>query len=816
MSDKLICNCELCVKDQWSGHEDPEGLECHVQLEGQLEELLVKNFESIFKDAMSKVVCFNGQSAEEASRFFQKDGCFHGVKDALSKIVHKTLLLLARNTANLNDVGEQVIDFKDLERSVLEEMISALKDAHPMVREGDATCYLPTNDMNTALTTHQLQSFSIASSGENEIDFPPPAGSCQRSIENLAQLADECAGVSSDSSNLHSAPLPVLEHEFLFSRCGFMGCVCPGSEFPFSQNKVQEPNLPTGAKVDNQNHEQFPTSFTPCSVALATGIAELPASQFSDYNTEGVALCIGLPFSKVATPFLPSKVSAKNAHCALISRVRGRLLETPSERSATVQTGISMLQGSLQNETAFLSLRSGSELDCNKDCNQESQTRSSLWKNQLDSDCLQNENHMQNAIKNCSSVTCPKNLHCRNAGCIDEGSLIAAGRELSLTLASGIEMPKNQFLDQISDEHNQVADEVGSNNLYCLEEHSVSLDRKGHLLEDLQQRIRELEVEVQEQTQWAQEKVLQAASKLSKDYSELRALRMEREEASCLKKEIQVLEESSKKKASELEVALRKTIGQAECRSAAMRRLELENAEMRAEMEAAKLNAAESEASNNVVMKREKKASKKEKIWERQRAKLHEELAREKRKVSDLQSQLLQIKEQKHQAEVRLRQEVKVRESIMNLAVSETKAKEQIEATIKRKEASLRQKAEADELKHQDDIRRLEHEISHLSAAKIVPLYHLPTDIDSGTSPLNNSLALEESADRQSPSTEDILRERDCVMCMSEDRSIVFLPCAHQIICVKCNVLHERQSMKDCPSCRTPIQQRIKVYGVNI
>ncbi|KAJ0547264.1 putative transcription factor C2H2 family [Helianthus annuus] len=48
-------------------------------------------------------------------------------------------------------------------------------------------------------------------------------------------------------------------------------------------------------------------------------------------------------------------------------------------------------------------------------------------------------------------------------------------------------------------------------------------------------------------------------------------------------------------------------------------------------------------------------------------------------------------------------------------------------------------------------------------------------------------------------------------MCLSEEMSVVFLPCAHQVVCTKCNELHEKQGMKDCPSCRGPIQQRVSV-----
>lgn len=58
---------------------------------------------------------------------------------------------------------------------------------------------------------------------------------------------------------------------------------------------------------------------------------------------------------------------------------------------------------------------------------------------------------------------------------------------------------------------------------------------------------------------------------------------------------------------------------------------------------------------------------------------------------------------------------------------------------------------------------------------------------------------------------DDVQRERECVMCLSEEMAVVFLPCAHQVVCVSCNQMHESQGMKDCPSCRSVIQRRILV-----
>ncbi|XP_031127766.1 putative E3 ubiquitin-protein ligase RF4 [Ipomoea triloba] len=59
-----------------------------------------------------------------------------------------------------------------------------------------------------------------------------------------------------------------------------------------------------------------------------------------------------------------------------------------------------------------------------------------------------------------------------------------------------------------------------------------------------------------------------------------------------------------------------------------------------------------------------------------------------------------------------------------------------------------------------------------------------------------------------------IKREWECVMCLTEPKSVVFLPCAHKALCTNCNVLHERQGMKDCPVYRTPIMKRIQACFV--
>jgi regulator of replication initiation timing len=106
------------------------------------------------------------------------------------------------------------------------------------------------------------------------------------------------------------------------------------------------------------------------------------------------------------------------------------------------------------------------------------------------------------------------------------------------------------------------------------------------------------------------------------------------------------------KKLTEMENALCKASGQVEIANSAVQRLEVENAALRQEMEAAKLRAVESAASCQEVSKREKKTLMKFQSWEKQKALLQEEFATERHKVLELLQDLEQARQIQEQHEV--------------------------------------------------------------------------------------------------------------------------------------------------------------------
>ncbi|KAK6137614.1 hypothetical protein DH2020_028640 [Rehmannia glutinosa] len=242
----------------------------------------------------------------------------------------------------------------------------------------------------------------------------------------------------------------------------------------------------------------------------------------------------------------------------------------------------------------------------------------------------------------------------------------------------------------------------------------VSLDQKDEMILSLIHQIKDLEKQVKERKEWAHQKAMQAARKLSHDLTELKMLRMEREETERLKNGKTTLEPTTVKRLNDMEEALRMASGQVDRANTAVRMLETQNAEIRAEMEASKLSASESVTTCLEVAKREKKCLKKLLAWEKQKTKMQEEIAAEKQKISELQQELAQVEAATKEAEAKWRQEQKAKELVLAQLEEERRLKEASEANNKRKLEALRLKIEIDFQRHKDDLQRLEQEYARL------------------------------------------------------------------------------------------------------
>ncbi|XP_061366971.1 MND1-interacting protein 1-like [Gastrolobium bilobum] len=354
---------------------------------------------------------------------------------------------------------------------------------------------------------------------------------------------------------------------------------------------------------------------------------------------------------------------------------------------------------------------------------------------------------------------------------------------------------------------------------------NLNLDEGMHLVEDNERddkiikiilQIKDLEKYIEEQKDWAHKSVIGAARKLSNDLTELKMLRMEREETLKSKRGKPTLDDSTMKRLSEMEDALRRASGQADRANANVRRIELENAEIKAEIEASKLSASESVDACKEVEKREKKFLKKLKAWEKQKAKLEQEISDEREKVLKTQEELAQIKQSREEAKVKWKEELNAKEEALALVEEERQAKETAESENKRKLEALRVKIEIDFQRHKDDLSRLEEEISRLKASAQSAESSSITNSEDAMPQWETAIAnlLQELDDMEDHSEKEVKSNRECIMCMKDRVSIVFLPCAHQVMCASCSAEHGRKGKTACPYCRVQIQQRIRVFGI--
>ncbi|XP_061975610.1 putative E3 ubiquitin-protein ligase RF298 isoform X2 [Populus nigra] len=757
--------------------------------ESQLEELVLSNLDAIFKSAIKKIVAC-GYTEEEARKAILRSGRCCGCKDTVSNIVDNTFAFL-RNGQDIELSREHCFeDLQQLGKYVLAELVCVLREVRPFFSTGDAMWCLLICDMNV--------SHACAMDGDLSSSFAADGAS---------------NGASSVSTQPQSKPEP---------KCSELNFPNPCSKASTSETAVPKITKPRNSAVLNgpisdkegsdSTVDPIDKSFNIAGSSQSTILEEKfiitkkvhsGGSNKRDYIVRQKSLHQEKSYRTYGS---------KASRAGKLSGLGGLILDKKL-KSVSDSTSVNIKNASLRLSQAMgvdvpqdnRNLNLPSSPSSQAAFNSESSSTGSSIPNTDISSTLA----PVSALPALPAVNTPPASSAADTEL--SLSLSAKSNSTSIPASCSAEAPKSSYAGISYDKSLT---------------QWVPHDKKDEMIIKLIPRAQELQNQLQEWTEWANQKVMQAARRLGKDKAELKSLRHEKEEVERLKKEKQVLEESTMKKLTEMENALCKASGKVERANSAVRRLEVENAVLRQEMETAKLRAAESAASCQEVSKREKKTLMKFQSWEKQKTLLQEEFATERHKFLELLQDLERAKQIQEQHEARWRQEEKEKEEVLMQASATRKERENIEASAKSKEDMIKLKAETNLQKYKDDIQKLEKEISQLrlktDSSKIAALRRgIDGSYASRLADIKSSPAQKES---RTPCISEVAtdfhdyfemggvkRERECVMCLSEEMSVVFLPCAHQVVCTTCNELHEKQGMKDCPSCRGPIQLRIPV-----
>lgn len=786
-------------EDEIKTTEDFRDADWSDLIESQLEELVLSNLGTILKSAIKKIVAC-GFSEEIATRAVLRSGIFYGFKDIMSNIVDNTLAFLCSRQETDSSTEHYFEDLQQMAKYVLAELVCVLREVRPFFSIGDAMWCLLICDMNVshACAMESTPLGSLVDGNENS------SSSMQPHIPLEAEISE-----SNNATFCKSTPTVTSVH-------------CPSEIHNVSSDTCGHSFQPEASTMTGVQHVK------PKSSVVLTGLIpqkERPKPLFETFDKTLTATGPSRPPTAVEKFVASRKVSGITKR-EYILRQKSLQLEKYNRTSSS--------KGASRKLRSFGGLVLDKKLKSLADSASMKMKNTSLKVNKIGAsipqDNIQNSFPINNGVASTSvfgsengnssielpSSDIPSSLLPVNTS----PAFTATNTELSLSMPakySSTPMPISYNTEAATSVCNFIS------NKKCNAKLGPRV-KKDEMILKLVPRVTELQSQLQEWTEWANQKVMQAARRLSKDKAELKTLLLEKEEVERLKKEKKTLEEINMKKQVERENALRKASGQIEQANAAVRRLEIENAALRREMEAAKLRASESSASCQEVLKREQKILMKLQSWEKKKAILRDELVAEKRKLMELYQQMEQAKVVHDQLEARWKQEKKAKEDFLTLASSLRKEREQIEASAKSKE--VRTKLKAGLRKYKDDIERLEKEISQLrlktDSSKIAALKR---GIDgSYASKLTDFRNVSLPKDTRTPYIATLVadfedhsesgglkREHECVMCLSEERSVVFLPCAHQVVCTTCNQLHQKQGMKDCPSCRSPIQQRISV-----
>lgn len=311
-------------------------------------------------------------------------------------------------------------------------------------------------------------------------------------------------------------------------------------------------------------------------------------------------------------------------------------------------------------------------------------------------------------------------------------------------------------------------------------------DKKAELIVKLVERLNQVQNQSNHWTDWANEKVMQATRKLSNDMPALKALRKEKEELENSKTEAKIMEENTVKRETEMETALNTATEHVMKSESMIGKLESERFALKRQMEAAQTHADLSAASCGKAIEMEKKTAQRLQDLYKEKNVLQEELRNQNKEKAELEVQLSKLEKKFNRVRERCDKERAETERYLAEAAAIRKQRERMEAEARAKEEEIMRKIESEKKTHMMNVKQLENRLALLK-------YNA------------------ECSTRRSEVDEGVKREMECVMCLEEEKSVVFLPCAHQVLCVECNRHHQLQGMNDCPSCRTPIRRRINV-----
>ncbi|OEL32405.1 putative E3 ubiquitin-protein ligase RF4 [Dichanthelium oligosanthes] len=309
----------------------------------------------------------------------------------------------------------------------------------------------------------------------------------------------------------------------------------------------------------------------------------------------------------------------------------------------------------------------------------------------------------------------------------------------------------------------------------------VPKGREEELALELVQRLGELKLEVKVWTDWANERVMQSTNRLVNERAIILSLKKD-------KADVEEPDVFNRKKLEETQRALDSTSDELDRVNSHVQELTDKISHIRREKEAVQLQGKQADESLANLLRKENESMDRLKSMEMEKILLQEELVAERSKLSNLLKSLEQARRSEGVLKKRCQEGEKMLDALTKQVNFERSELERIDTSARTKSSNLLLKAQKDQEWLQANIRNIKQQVGESSSK------------------------LQRVAKFMGPpgfAVDSIQREQECAMCLEEEISVVFLPCGHQVVCAGCNQRHRDAGMAECPSCRSPIKQRI-------
>ena len=124
------------------------------------------------------------------------------------------------------------------------------------------------------------------------------------------------------------------------------------------------------------------------------------------------------------------------------------------------------------------------------------------------------------------------------------------------------------------------------------------------------------------------------------------------------------------------------------------------------------------------------------------------------------------------------------KEQLLAQAASIRQEREQLEAQAKAEEEMIKQKAKSEAQRYKEEIKKLETKLSQLKMeAESSAIAALRSGGRGSCLTGSSGVQAMQSANPYGSGNGGLKMERECAMCLSEEKTVVFIPCAHQELC---------------------------------